>query len=58
MQNIQNKILRKIQKKMSNVKNNHSKKICKAKMIEMLFSFVQNKSKPTKSVVTNHPDLL
>lgn len=43
---------------MSNVKNNHSKKICKAKIIEMLFSFVQNESKPTKSVVTNHPDLL
>lgn len=28
------------------------KKICKAKMIEMLFSFVQNESKPTKSVIT------
>lgn len=58
MQNIQNKILRKIQKKNVKCQKQSLKKICKAKMIEMLFSFVQNESKPTKSVVTNHPDLL
>lgn len=35
-----------------------TQKICKGKMIEMLFSLVQNESKTTKSGVTNHPGLL